>query len=244
MRHCAHRCDRTVRGVSAALVARAEGHEFRHVDRALDDLSGRALDQLADQEDVARILVRSQALARERFQDLHVERPIRRDDERDHLFTMLIVGQPDHRGLANAGVSEQHVLDLSWIDVVPGADDQLLLAIHEEQVAVLIQVADVPAEQPSVAVEHGARGLLVAPIPPHHARAADGDLAPRAVLDRAGWLLSGGVGYLDEDGYLFLVDRKKELIIRSGYYVYPREVEDVLLAHPGVREAAVVGLPL
>src|SRR5262249_25144710 len=47
---------------------------------------------------------------------------------------------------------------------------------------------------------------------------------------------------LDSDGYLFLVDRKKELIIRSGYNVYPREVEEVICACPGVREAAVLGI--
>src|SRR6185503_14600148 len=51
------------------------------------------------------------------------------------------------------------------------------------------------------------------------------------------------IGYLDPDGYLFLVDRSKELIIRSGYSVYPREVEEVLGSCPGVLEAAVVGVP-
>ena len=51
------------------------------------------------------------------------------------------------------------------------------------------------------------------------------------------------MGYLDDDGYLFLVDRKKEMIIRGGYKVYPREVEEVLYAHPDVLEAAVVGVP-
>jgi len=67
--------------------------------------------------------------------------------------------------------------------------------------------------------------------------------ATHTVVDRAGWLSTGDVGYLDRDGYLFLVDRKKELIIRSGYNVYPREVEEVLSSCPGVLEAAVVGVP-
>jgi long-chain acyl-CoA synthetase len=67
--------------------------------------------------------------------------------------------------------------------------------------------------------------------------------ASHAVVDRDGWLSTGDVGVLDRDGYLFLVDRKKELIIRSGYNVYPREVEEVLSACPGVLEAAVVGVP-
>ena len=64
-----------------------------------------------------------------------------------------------------------------------------------------------------------------------------------AVLDDEGWLSTGDIGYLDVDGYLFLVDRRKELIIRSGYNVYPREVEDVLSNLPGVLEAAVLGVP-
>lgn len=57
------------------------------------------------------------------------------------------------------------------------------------------------------------------------------------------WFLTGDLGRLDEDGHLFIVDRKKDLVIRGGYNVYPREVEEVLYAHPAVREAAVVGIP-
>jgi len=51
------------------------------------------------------------------------------------------------------------------------------------------------------------------------------------------------MGKVDEDGYFFIVDRKKELIIRGGYNVYPREVEEVLYEHPAIQEAAVVGIP-
>jgi long-chain acyl-CoA synthetase len=58
-----------------------------------------------------------------------------------------------------------------------------------------------------------------------------------------GWLHTGDMGRMDEDGYFFIVDRKKELIIRGGYNVYPREVEEVLYEHPAVREAAVLGIP-
>ena len=57
------------------------------------------------------------------------------------------------------------------------------------------------------------------------------------------WFATGDMARVDEDGYFFIVDRKKELIIRGGYNVYPREVEEVLYEHPAVREAAVVGVP-
>jgi long-chain acyl-CoA synthetase len=67
--------------------------------------------------------------------------------------------------------------------------------------------------------------------------------ATRTAIDPEGWLSTGDIGYIDDDGYLFLVDRKKELIIRSGYNVYPREVEDVIRGYPGVLEVAVVGVP-
>jgi long-chain acyl-CoA synthetase len=58
-----------------------------------------------------------------------------------------------------------------------------------------------------------------------------------------GWFHTGDMGRVDEDGYFFIVDRKKELIIRGGYNVYPREVEEVLYEHPAVAEVAVVGVP-
>jgi len=57
------------------------------------------------------------------------------------------------------------------------------------------------------------------------------------------WLHTGDLGYFDEDGFLFIVSRKKELIIRGGYNVYPSEIEDVLHSHPAVAEAAVIGVP-
>ena len=57
------------------------------------------------------------------------------------------------------------------------------------------------------------------------------------------WMHTGDLGYFDDDGFLFIVSRKKELIIRGGYNVYPSEIENVLHAHPAVAEAAVVGIP-
>jgi long-chain acyl-CoA synthetase len=60
---------------------------------------------------------------------------------------------------------------------------------------------------------------------------------------RGGWLHSGDVGRFDDDGYLVLVDRLKDMIIRGGENIYPKEIEDALYAHPSVAEAAVVGQP-
>jgi len=64
-----------------------------------------------------------------------------------------------------------------------------------------------------------------------------------AATIRDGWLATGDMARADEDGYFYIVDRKKDLIIRGGYNVYPREVEEVLYEHPAVAEAAVVGMP-
>jgi long-chain acyl-CoA synthetase len=64
-----------------------------------------------------------------------------------------------------------------------------------------------------------------------------------AVLSPDGWFRTGDMGRVDADGFYFIVDRKKDLIIRGGYNVYPREIEEVLYEHPAVAVAAVVGLP-
>jgi long-chain acyl-CoA synthetase len=58
-----------------------------------------------------------------------------------------------------------------------------------------------------------------------------------------GWFATGDVAHRDAEGYYFIVDRKKDMIIRGGFNVYPREVEEVLYAHPAVGEAAVIGVP-
>jgi len=68
-----------------------------------------------------------------------------------------------------------------------------------------------------------------------------GNLAATAEAFRGGWFHTGDLAYADKDGYLFVVDRKKDMLIRGGYNVYPREIEEVLFGHPAVAEAAVVG---
>jgi long-chain acyl-CoA synthetase len=60
---------------------------------------------------------------------------------------------------------------------------------------------------------------------------------------RGGWLFTGDVGYQDADGYFFITDRKKDMLLVNGINVYPREIEEVLYQFPGVKEAAVIGVP-
>ncbi|HEY5855746.1 MAG TPA: long-chain fatty acid--CoA ligase [Aldersonia sp.] len=67
--------------------------------------------------------------------------------------------------------------------------------------------------------------------------------ATAAAIDADGWFATGDVGKVDDDGYFYIVDRKKDMIIRGGLNVYPREIEEVLYEHPAVVEAAVVGIP-
>ena len=67
--------------------------------------------------------------------------------------------------------------------------------------------------------------------------------AETAEVLRDGWLYTGDLARMDKDGYFYIVERKKDLILSSGYNVYPREIEEVLYEHPKVLEAAVVGVP-
>jgi long-chain acyl-CoA synthetase len=69
------------------------------------------------------------------------------------------------------------------------------------------------------------------------------DDATGEVMTEDGWFRTGDMAKVDEDGYFFIVDRKKDMIIRGGYNVYPREVEEVLYEHPAVSEAAVIAVP-
>src|SRR5215468_8318162 len=69
---------------------------------------------------------------------------------------------------------------------------------------------------------------------------------PEATADAIsadGWFRTGDLAIVDDDGYFFIVDRLKDMIIHGGYNVYPREIEEVLYGHPAVAEAAVIGVP-
>jgi len=66
--------------------------------------------------------------------------------------------------------------------------------------------------------------------------------ATRSAISPDGWFATGDIARIDEDGYYYIVDRKKDLIIRGGYNIYPREIEEVLYEHPAVAEAAVIGI--
>ena len=63
------------------------------------------------------------------------------------------------------------------------------------------------------------------------------------VLDAQGWFKTGDIAIIQEDGYIKIIDRKKDMIIVSGFNVYPNEVEEVAVAHPNILEAAVIGVP-
>ena len=69
------------------------------------------------------------------------------------------------------------------------------------------------------------------------------DAATREAIDDEGWFRSGDAGYLDADGYLFIHDRVKDMIVSGGENVYPAEVENVLMSHPAIADVAVIGVP-
>jgi long-chain acyl-CoA synthetase len=92
-------------------------------------------------------------------------------------------------------------------------------------------------------VEDGDPGEIVVQGPAVFRGYWDKPEATSEVLTGDGWLRTGDVAYADEDGYLYLVDRTKDLIIVNGFNVFPREVEDALVRLPGVTDAVVIGVP-
>jgi len=93
------------------------------------------------------------------------------------------------------------------------------------------------------AVEHGDPGEILVRGPNVFAGYFEDTVATKAALDRSGWLHTGDVGVMDDEGSLTIVDRNKDLVIVSGFNVFPAEVERVLEEHPGVARAVVLGVP-
>lgn len=105
-----------------------------------------------------------------------------------------------------------------------------------------VEIADADVADRIELLDAGTRGEVV--VRGHNVFAGYHDqpeATARSVVD--GWFRTGDIGVKDDEGFLSIVDRKKDLIIRNGYNVYPREIEEVLLGHPAVAEVAVVGLP-
>ena len=105
-----------------------------------------------------------------------------------------------------------------------------------------VEVAVVDADHRAVPRGRGGRGDLPLGLP-GDGRGTGKTRRRRAATLKDGWLHTGDVGAFDADGYLTLKDRSKDLIISGGSNIYPREVEEVLLQHPAVREVSVIGRP-
>jgi long-chain acyl-CoA synthetase len=110
-----------------------------------------------------------------------------------------------------------------------------------------VDVLIVDAEDPSRELSIGEVGELLMHAPQSMTEYWNNPVETREVLrtraDGKTWLHTGDLAYLDDEGYIFLVDRKKDMIKTSGFQVWPREVEEVLSAHPAVREVGVAGVP-
>ncbi len=105
-----------------------------------------------------------------------------------------------------------------------------------------VEIADAEVDDAIVLLPAGERGEVV--VRGHNVFTGyEGrpEATAKALID--GWFRTGDIGVKDDDGFVSIVDRKKDLIIRGGYNVYPREVEEVLMRHPEVAQAAVIGLP-
>lgn len=113
-----------------------------------------------------------------------------------------------------------------------------LASVGRAQSAVEIAIAD-DTGQPLPPGQTGEIMVRGTPVMPGYWRNPDAT----AKTLRDGWLMTGDIGHLDQDGYLTLVDRSKDVIISGGTNIYPREIEEVLLTHPTVHAVAVVGRP-
>jgi acyl-CoA synthetase (AMP-forming)/AMP-acid ligase II len=150
------------------------------------------------------------------------------------IYTSGTTGRPKGVMLDHANISATAELIIGWFEMTADTRSLLVLPLPGVDVGVVDEADQLlPAGQAGEVVVRGPnvmRGYLRRP-------------EETARVLRGGRLHTGDVGRFDEDGYLTLVDRVKDLIIRGGENIYPKEIEDILYAHPAVLEAAVVGQP-
>ncbi|MDD7939584.1 long-chain fatty acid--CoA ligase [Actinomycetospora lutea] len=120
------------------------------------------------------------------------------------------------------------------------AEERRVYSVGKPIYGVDVQVRDTDGRRLPDGIDHVGE-LVVRGVNVMRGYRGNPEATAAALVD--GWLSTGDRGYIDHDGYVFVVGRTSELIIRGGYNIHPREVEDVLYAHPAVREAAVIGVP-
>jgi long-chain acyl-CoA synthetase len=152
----------------------------------------------------------------------------------------------DHRyhiPVANSyGLSETIVIG-SGTTTLP---DYPHLTMHYQSVGVAVgytEVSIVDVDDPEKELASGNRGEIALRGPSVAKGYWNLPEATEAVFRKDGWFLTGDIGYLDEEGILYITDRKKDMIIMSGWKIYPTEVENVIIQHPAIADAAVFGIP-
>ena len=144
-------------------------------------------------------------------------------------------GVPIHEGYGLSETASGATANQSWFGRKPGTVGHPMWGVEAEiaDPAVLDRIETLPVGQVGEVVIRG-----------HQVFAGyldDPEATAAALVD--GWFRTGDLGRLDDEGFLTITDRTKDLIIRSGFNVYPREVEEVLMGYPGVEQVAVVGIP-
>ena len=164
-------------------------------------------------------------------------------------FAKLVIGYAEHRTITNPGHADQHALDLGGIDIDAAGDHHVALAVANKDIAIGVDIADVAGSDETLPLDLGAffRLVVVGEIYSRIATSPDftyhNKPEKRTEIEREGFITSGDVGYIDADGYVFICDRKRDMVISGGVNIYPAEIEAVLHAVPGVHDCAVFGIP-